>query len=112
MSRYAIVDQIPYRLIALAVNVHHTQRRECFAMLLGSIAVVFLKAIPRVDLTGPPHQLALDDLGEAARKGDRRDECVSLCKGSDPSVELVRVFEPINDVNERDARLYGAEFLF
>lgn len=95
------------------MNVEDSQGRECFAVLLRAVAVVLFEAISRVNLTRTTHQLALDDLREAARERNCRDECIGLCKGMNPGVELeMSIFKPIRYVDERDAGVYGLELFF
>ena len=82
-------------------------------MTTGVVAMVSLESVARVPLSSTVHQLALDNLREAGSERDGRDEGVSLCNGVNPRVEMeMCVLEPISDVHERDAGLYGAQFLF
>lgn len=95
------------------MDVQDPEDSESPPVLLRPVTVVLFEAIARVNLSGALHQLALDDLGKAARERDCRDECVGLDNGDDPGVESeMSVLEPICDVDEGDAGVYGLELFF
>ena len=79
----------------------------------SAVSAVLFEAIARVELSSTIHQLALHDLGKAARERDCSDELVSLGEGVDPAIEKTPgVFKPVHDVNERDAGVYGEQLRF